>query len=308
VTFRFHAWLLVATLIGSCVAVVGGLYWYRVRVQWTPQVMTSYLPLVNATVVYLDIDRLRDAGLLDLLAGSKSLEDQEYRRFVDESGFDYRTDLERVAIAIQGENRYFVVCGKFNWNKLSEFALHRGGDCRNRRCSYLQPDSPGRSNSFMPIRAAVLGLYTGNLEWGVTNLAARQIDPATFPVPDAPMWIAVPSVAWKEANLPDGAKSFASIFEEANSVLVWIIPESAHIMKLMADVSCADAASATSILTRLRAATSLLRSMLERNHQVPNPLDLSGLLAEGTFLQEGTHVKAFWPLRRTLLESIADGN
>ncbi len=44
---------------------------------------------------------LRSAGILDLLAGSKSAEDPDYKKFVDESGFDYCTALDRLAIGFR---------------------------------------------------------------------------------------------------------------------------------------------------------------------------------------------------------------
>jgi hypothetical protein len=57
-------------LVAFCLLVLGGLYWYRARVEWTPANMASYLPRVNATVAYIDLEKLRDAGLLELVAGS----------------------------------------------------------------------------------------------------------------------------------------------------------------------------------------------------------------------------------------------
>ena len=52
------------------------------------------LPADRATLVYIDTDALRKSGLLDLLAGSKAAEEADYRKFVEQTGFDYRTDLD----------------------------------------------------------------------------------------------------------------------------------------------------------------------------------------------------------------------
>ena len=306
-TFRFNPWLLVAGLMGLIFAAVGGLYYYRARVDWTPQVMTSYLPRVNAAVVYLDIEKLRDAGLLEILAGSRAVEEPEYRKFVGESGFDYRTDLDRVAISFQGDNRYLVVRGKFDWMKLNQFAVHRGGLCRNSVCNYSQPDTLNRFNSFYPLRPNVMTLYTGTSDWGVYEVSQNRIDPATFPIPDAPVWALLPSILWRQATLPPGAKAFASLFGEADSILMSITQESTTRFHMAADLSCSDPKTATSIHLRLREATDLLNKMMAREHQVPNPHDLSGVLSGGSFQVDGTHVKANWPIEKGFLESIADG-
>jgi hypothetical protein len=299
--------MLVAGLLGFCAAAVGGLYWYRVRVAWTPRVLTSYLPRVNSTIVYLDLERLRDAGLLEVLAGSKAVEEPEYRKFVEESGFDYRTDLDRIAVAFQGDSRYLIVRGKFDWAKLSQFAAMRGGMCRNSVCNYTPAQALSRSNSFYPLRSNVMALYSGVLEWGVYEVAPHQIDPSTFPVPDAPAWMLVPAFVWRQTALPAGAKTFASVFGGAESVLLSIVPESSTHFKLMADVNCGDTVTAASIQARLIEATDLLRKMMAREKEVPNSKDLSGLLAGGSFQQEGAHVKANWPLERAFLETLSDG-
>ena len=132
-------------MVAICAAVLGGLYWYRARVEWTAANMVSYLPRANAVVAYIDLDKIRDAGLLDVLTGSKSVEELDYRQFVDATGFEYRSDLERVAIAFRGDDRFIVARGKFDWKRINDYLLSAGGTCHNTVCNFRHNEPLGRS-------------------------------------------------------------------------------------------------------------------------------------------------------------------
>ena len=295
-------------LVAICACVLGGLYWYRARVEWTPTNMVSYLPRVNATVAYIDLEKLRDAGLLDLFVGSKALEELDYRNFVEQTGFDYRTDLDRIAIAFQGDNRFIVARGKFDWKKINQYSTRAGGTCHNSVCDYQHPEPPGRDLSYFPIRPTVMGLYSGPSKGGVYDLTPRRFRDAVTPSSDAPVWISVPASQWNEAkDLPPGTKTFASAFAEADHVLFSIDADASKSLKLYADVACRNPEDAAKLNTRLAEATDLLRKMMAREHQTPNAKDLSGLLAGGEFKVEGSSVKAAWPLPRAFIESFASG-
>ncbi|HEY3738901.1 MAG TPA: hypothetical protein VGL53_03605 [Bryobacteraceae bacterium] len=270
--------------------------------------MASYLPRVNATVAYVDFDKLRDAGMFDLIAGSKSLEELDYRQFVDASGFDYRSDLGAVVIAFQGDNRFVVARGKFDWRKINDYLTHLGGTCHNTYCNYQSHEALGRSVSYFPIRPSVMGLYSGTAEWGVYELAQRHVDDRSGTFPDAPVWISVPASAWSTPkDLPPGGKAFASVFAEAERVVFTINADASKNLHLYADVDCGNPDNAVKINGRLAEATGLLRKMLAREHETPNPGDLSGLLVGGEFRIEGTHVKASWPLQRAFVEALVSG-
>jgi hypothetical protein len=51
--------------------------------------------------------------------------------------------------------------------------------------------------------------------------------------------------------------------------------------------------------------TALLRELIEKDKQKPNPGDLSGVLTAGVFRQENVRVVGRWPLERAFLESLA---
>jgi hypothetical protein len=309
VRVRLQPWLLAIGLVALCLSVLGGLYWYRARVQWTSVQMASYLPRVNTTVAFVDLDKLREAGLFDLIAGSKSLEELDYRQFVDASGFDYRTDLEAIAIAFQGDNRFVVARGKFDWRRINDYLVHSGGTCHNSVCNYQHNESLVRSVAYFPIRPAVMGLYSGPTDWGIYEVTPRRIDDPIASFPDAPVWISVPASAWTSAkDLPAGTKAFASVFAEAERVVFSINADASKNLKLYADVTCGNPELASKVNGRLSEATGLLRKMMAREHQTPNARDLSGLLSGGEFKTEANHVKATWPLDRAFIEALASGS
>ena len=291
-----------------CVSVLAGLYWYRARMEWTPVNMASYLPRVNATVAYIDVEKLRDGGLLELIVGSKALEELDYRKFVDETGFDYRNDLDRIVIAFQGDNRFVVARGKYDWKKINQYLLNAGGTCHNGACNYQDAHVIGHSISYLPVRPTVMSLYSGSTAWGVYDLTPRRLDGPAAAFPDAPVWVSVPASAWtSNRDLPAGAKAFASVFAEAERVVFSVNADPSKSIKLYADVSCANPDAAAKINTRLTEATDLLRKMMAREHETPSTRDLSGLLAGGEFRVDGSSVKATWPLQRAFIESLVSG-
>ena len=63
-------------------------------------------------MVYIDTGLLRQSGLLELVAGSKAVEEPDYRKFVDQTGFDYRRDLDAVAAAFVDNHVQFLKWGR----------------------------------------------------------------------------------------------------------------------------------------------------------------------------------------------------
>ena len=52
------------------------------------------------------------------------------------------------------------------------------------------------------------------------------------------------------------------------------------------------------------ATTRLLREMIEREHQTPNPADLSGFLTSGTFMSQGQKTHGYWRITRALIDNL----
>ncbi len=73
-----------------------------------------------------------------LIAGSKSAEDPEYKTFVEQTGLDYRTDLDAVAAAFAEGNTYLALRGRFVSKKLAAYAQSHGGKCEGAALFYAR--------------------------------------------------------------------------------------------------------------------------------------------------------------------------
>jgi hypothetical protein len=303
---RFQPWQLALLVIAVCALVVGGAWWYRTRGASTPEELVACLPRSDAVVVYVDVDALRNSRMLDLLAGSRATEELEYRQFVEQTGFDYRRDMDRVAAAFARDHVFLVIRGRFDWRRLINYANSNGGQCRGSICR-MPSSQPGRSISFFPLRAAVLALAVSRDEWAATEIADRKM-PAPLPIgANQPVWISVPGARLRDLNDPlPGTRSFISALSTADHMMFSIGPE-ADRLAVHADVTCANPQAATALATQLTETTELLRKMLAREKQTPNPSDLSSMLANGAFKAEDRRVSARWPMERALIESLAGG-
>src|SRR5271170_7386164 len=124
---RFQPFVILAVAVVICAA--AGAYAYRRFTQPSMAVdLVQSLPPDQATHVYIDVDALRRGGILNLVAGSKAAEEPDYRKFVEQTGFDYRTDLDAVAAAFFHNDVYFALRGRFQWKKLADYAGLQGGN------------------------------------------------------------------------------------------------------------------------------------------------------------------------------------
>ncbi len=90
-----------ALLLVLCAAAIFGFLKWRSSRDYDAARLVETLPRGGSAVVYLDFATLRSTGLLDALAGSKAAEESDYRKFVQDSGFDYRSDMEAVCGGIR---------------------------------------------------------------------------------------------------------------------------------------------------------------------------------------------------------------
>jgi hypothetical protein len=85
--FKFHPWHLAAILVLLIAIALGVVEWRRSRHYDASQLMQT-LPVDGAVKVYLDLQLLRNGGLLEALAGPKAAEGPDYRHFAGKRGFD----------------------------------------------------------------------------------------------------------------------------------------------------------------------------------------------------------------------------
>jgi len=301
--FRFQPWQLAVLLAILCIGLMGGIHLYRTRGGSNPSDLVRYLPADNATtVVYIDVEAIRHSGILNMIAGSKAAEELEYQQFVDQTMFDYRQDLDAVAVAFKEGQVYVAARGNFHWKNLMDYAVRQGGSCHNSFC--IAPSSrPSRRISFYPLKPNLMALAISSDDLAAYSVARRPGKLALDP-PNQPLWILVPALALKDTDgLPAGTKPYASALQNAEQILFTVGPDSDR-LQLSLQVTCRDVSSASKLLVDLQNTTGTLRNWIAREHQQPNPADLSGLLVAGKFRRDDRRVYGQWPVPRAFVDSL----
>jgi hypothetical protein len=290
-----------------CAGAGGYAYWRGAFHAFSAADLVESLPPDPATNVYIDVDVLRRGGLLNLIAGSKAAEETDYRKFVDQTGFDYRTDLDAVAAAFFHNDVYFALRGRFQWKKLAQYAGVQGGRCAGAICS-MPGSAPDRHISFYQLKPGVLALAVSVAELGVNMIGPKQWKTAPK-LPAEPVWVSAPSFAFTDVkDLPAGTHAFLSPLARAQHVTFAVGPaEKGPGFRLRLEVACDSPETALAVSAQLTKTTDLLKKMLERDHMTPNKSDLSGVLVAGNFEQKEKTVLGTWPLDAGFVESLASG-
>src|SRR5205085_10659421 len=166
-------WLLLMLLALCIGAIIFGIYRYRHRFVRSDADMVALLPSGDATVFFANVPALRQAGVLSLLAGSKTIEEPEYREFVRQTHFDYTTDIQAIAGAADGKQILFIIRGRFDWTRLRHYAFTHGGACENSLCN-LPSSNTGRWDSFVPIQSDVMALAMARDSTAALTLTAHR--------------------------------------------------------------------------------------------------------------------------------------
>jgi hypothetical protein len=300
VTLRNHIYWLGPALVAAFL-LIPVVDWYLAR-PFTTTRLLQRLPADNALVLSVDFQALRRAGILQMLDGAQAGQDPEYQSFVRKTNFNYQRDLDRALVAFAPTGKFLLLEGRFDWPRLRAYAAEQGGRCERDLCR-MQGTMPERQISFFPLRSGVMALAVSPDASAALRLAAPA--PGTPAVPPAsPVWLSVPVATLRSGDtLPAGTRMFAHSLAEAESVTLAFGPDGRH-MAAKLDVLCRneiDAADAALELTRV---TSVLRQMIARENQNPNPADLSGVLAAGSFTSGGKRVYGYWPIERSFVENL----
>jgi hypothetical protein len=298
----------IASLVAACVLAAGaGIYWFhRTHSAALPSDLVALLPSSNASVLSIDVDATRRSGILNLLAGSKTVEDADYQQFVTETKFDYRQDLDAIAAAFKDGKIYFALRGRFHWKDLKNYAARQGGSCHGDFC-VVAGSQPNRRISFYPLANNVMAMAIGPDDFAAYQVANQSVKLALAP-PKEPVWALIPAVALQSLDsLPAAAKAYMPALRGADQILFSIGVDPAKQLQLGVDVTCKDAAAATALLTQFEGTTSALRQVLLKANRKPEPADLSGVLVAGTFHRNERQVYGAWPIPRAFVDAITGG-
>lgn len=301
-SFRSQPLRAALAVLVLCAAAVGVFFWLR-NPSYDAGRLLGLLPADGATLVSIDTEALRKSGLLGLVAGSKAAEEADYRKFVEQTGFDYRTDLDAVAAAFVDGRVYTALRGRFQWAKLAAYAQSQGGDCRDSVCS-MRGSGPERNISFYQVTSNVLALAVSPDPRGVTSVGPAN---RKFTTPLDPVWISAPAAVFNSLDaFPDGTRAFLSPLARAEKITFAMGPQGQR-LQLRLEVACKTPEAAADLTKQLSGVTGLLKDMIGRAHMTPNPRDLSGVLVAGSFEQRAATVIGTWPIERGFVEALASG-
>jgi hypothetical protein len=281
-------------------------YWFYSR-PYDAARLVQCLPPDRSLHVYLNVGLLRSGGLLALLAGSQTAEEADYKKFVAQTGFDYRTDLDAAAVGFRDGDEYFAVQGRFEWNRLVDYARSHQGTCQEGACS-MPANQPGKTISFALLRRDVLGLAVAR-----DAQAWRMVLPGFWKeppkIPATAIWVSAPPFIFADAkNLPAGVGAFRTQLEHAKNTVFTLGPAGdPKTIELRMTVDCAAPDDAVKMAAQFSSVTDLLKKMLERDTLKPAPTDLSSVLLAGRFEAQKDQVIGTWPIDRKFIESLVSG-
>ncbi|MGA8595294.1 MAG: hypothetical protein WB676_11180 [Bryobacteraceae bacterium] len=269
--------------------------------------LVGLLPQSDAVLFYADITALRHSGFLNFLGTAKSAEDPDYQRFVAETGFAYQRDLDAIAVASVPNQLFAVARGRFNWQRLIQYAGEHGGHCKNRFCQ--SPASQrGKWISFFPVRSDIIGVAVSADANAAYELSPREGVPDLHP-PDFPVWAEVPRrILDQPDSLPPAVQVLARALSSAASVTIGISqapssgPGSALNIRLIA--VCDSEIEANNVRDHLTQLTTMFRNLIARNQPPSTTPDLARLFTSGVFLTKGKNVDGDWIVPRPVVDSL----
>jgi len=265
-----------------------------------PQRLLTCLPAGGHPTLYIDVQSLREAGILASIAGSASLEEPEYKQFVSATGFDYRTGLDAAAVYFAPEARFMVVRGRFDTAKLTAYAKSRGGRCAAELCM-VEGSAPERQISWVKLDRDVLGIAVSKDPLAATMLARG--NRAAEPLPPAPVWLALPGAALEaREGLPPGASALLGSLSGANRATFAANATGKGIeVRLVAPFD--DQLRAEASAKRLREATEALKALMAREGTPVPRASLGAVLAGGSFRADRARVEGLWTLPGEFFEA-----
>ena len=299
--------MLVLLVAAGAAAVYGILVLYRMGADLSVADLLRRMPDTNALTLHVDLQAIRASGMGGLLEGSTVAEEEDYRRFVRESGFDWTRDLDAVTATKSGDEWYLFIRGRFDMEKVRNFAQARGGSCKNGYCD-VAGATPGRRVSYFPVSSNLLALATSKGQMAVYRLVQKRKTDWAGGVPEGPAWVSFTgSVLAGDPALPSGGRLFGKVLSETERTTFSVVAGTGGLELAMRALS-KDAAGAENVRAQLEGVTKEFKGYFERMGQASQPDDLSGLLLSGKFAATGNEVSGRWPLHPNLLKKLAGGS
>lgn len=296
--------LLVSAAAAVWAASIAGGAWYGSH-RGTAAALLNRLPTTDAVIVFVDFAALRRAGILDRLENSKIAEEAEYREFARQIDFDYQKDLDGAVLAVAPTGRYLLVRGRFNWKRLRRYVESQNGRCDGSLCR-MQGSTPERRISFFPVESDLMALAVSPDDSAVLRLSTPS-EAREFSAPDAPLWVSIPPpVLQSSESLPAETRTFARTVARAEAVVLSFDAEAGRFAAKLS-VRCRSSEDAAELAAELGRLTTTLRQTFASGNQKPNPADLTGVLASGSFRSEGARVLGYWPIERVFVDNLLGG-
>ncbi len=170
-------------------SLAAGIYFYRHRYVRSDEDLLVILPAGDVTTFFANVGALRDSGMLKLLTGTRVAQEREYEKFVREINFDYARDLDRIAGAVDGNQLYFLLRGRFDWEKLRTLIRQATVARAMKHTCRVPTSTPGRWASFHLIQPDVLALAVERRYRSGESAATLPAERRSDAMPTEPVWV-----------------------------------------------------------------------------------------------------------------------
>lgn len=319
---RIKPWQLGVVLALVCALAVAVLEWRSISHPYDAPRLLGALPLQGAIKGYLDVGALRSSGVLEELVGKTASEDADYRDFAQQIGFDYRKDLDAIAVAYSNGGLYATLRGRFNWPKLSAYALAQHGQCTKGIC-FMPASRPRQTISYELLRDDVLGWAVTEGPLGVNDIGFGKADAQngsgkseSMGAPGAVLWMAAPGSAFRDPSaLPAGTRAFFAPLAASQDASFSLQParnasggpDQNGKFEIRMQVACASPEIAQQLAGVLTQTTDLLSQMIVRDKLSIDQGSLSSVLVSGRFEARAAKVTGAWPMDRRVIETLLSG-
>lgn len=266
--------------------------------------LLALLPDGDSTISFARVDLLRRAGMLQLIADGRAT-DHEYQAFVRATRFDYTRDVDALAGSVSERGTLIVVRGRFDWPRIETYVRKQGGMCSAQTCS-LRSSRSETWISMIRLQSDVIGVALGKERSLVGTIHPGQ-QAAPQPVPAQPVWMKLaPHLVKNPSSVPAALRIFLISLQPCSVMLALngARNDQGDAFQIELNGRCSSAVAADTVRKQLEIQTKMLKLELAREHQEPNPADLTGLLTSGTFDTSGNEVRGTWPVRKELLKTL----